>query len=74
MILSGILFCADTPLNEFAKAMWMFIVQRIFLRFGIGFANQVIFSLFDPYIMWHTYVVVHMLHYALFIALTFLQV
>ncbi|KAI6705035.1 hypothetical protein NL676_007997 [Syzygium grande] len=40
MFLSGILFCADTPLNEFAKAMWMFIVRRIFLRFGIGFANQ----------------------------------
>lgn len=41
MFFGGILFCGGALLNGFAQAVWMLIVGRIFLGFGIGFANQV---------------------------------
>ncbi|KAL0407332.1 UNVERIFIED_CONTAM: Sugar carrier protein C [Sesamum latifolium] len=40
MLFGGVLFCAGALINGFAKAVWMLIVGRIFLGFGIGFANQ----------------------------------
>ncbi|KAH6773756.1 sugar transporter 1 [Perilla frutescens var. hirtella] len=42
MLLGGVLFCAGALLNGFAQAVWMLIVGRIFLGFGIGFANQAV--------------------------------
>lgn len=42
MLFGGILFCAGALINGFAQAVWMLIVGRILLGFGIGFANQVI--------------------------------
>lgn len=41
MLLGGVLFCAGALINGFAQAVWMLIVGRILLGFGIGFANQV---------------------------------
>lgn len=40
MFFGGVLFCAGALINGFAKAVWMLIVGRILLGFGIGFANQ----------------------------------
>ncbi|KAJ7946897.1 sugar transporter 1 [Quillaja saponaria] len=40
MLLGGVLFCSGAILNGFAQAVWMLIVGRILLGFGIGFANQ----------------------------------
>ncbi|XP_047967711.1 sugar carrier protein C-like [Salvia hispanica] len=40
MLCGGVLFCVGALINGFAKAVWMLIVGRIFLGFGIGFANQ----------------------------------
>ncbi|CAM9000725.1 unnamed protein product [Rhodiola kirilowii] len=40
MFFGGIFFCAGAILNGFASAVWMLIVGRILLGFGIGFANQ----------------------------------
>ncbi|KAI3498856.1 hypothetical protein L1887_34642 [Cichorium endivia] len=40
MLFGGILFCAGALINGGAKAVWMLIVGRILLGFGIGFANQ----------------------------------
>ncbi|XP_073048139.1 sugar carrier protein C-like [Primulina eburnea] len=40
MLLGGVLFCVGALINGFAQAVWMLIVGRIFLGFGIGFANQ----------------------------------
>ncbi|KAF8029673.1 hypothetical protein BT93_E2180 [Corymbia citriodora subsp. variegata] len=40
MFFGGVLFCAGALLNGFANAVWMLIVGRILLGFGIGFANQ----------------------------------
>ncbi|CAA0826560.1 Sugar transport protein 1 [Striga hermonthica] len=40
MLIGGVLFCAGALLNAFAQAVWMLIVGRILLGFGIGFANQ----------------------------------
>ncbi|GAA0160189.1 secondary carrier transporter [Lithospermum erythrorhizon] len=40
MLFGGVLFCAGALLNGFAQAVWMLIVGRILLGFGIGFANQ----------------------------------
>uniref|UniRef100_A0A7N0RF33 Major facilitator superfamily (MFS) profile domain-containing protein n=1 Tax=Kalanchoe fedtschenkoi TaxID=63787 RepID=A0A7N0RF33_KALFE len=40
MFFGGVLFCAGAILNGFASAVWMLIVGRILLGFGIGFANQ----------------------------------
>ncbi|KAI5656948.1 hypothetical protein M9H77_25741 [Catharanthus roseus] len=40
MLFGGILFLAGALLNGFAKKVWMLIVGRILLGFGIGFANQ----------------------------------
>ena len=42
MLFGGILFFAGALVNGFAKAVWMLIVGRMLLGFGIGFANQVI--------------------------------
>ena len=41
MLFGGLLFCAGAIINGFAKAVWMLILGRILLGFGIGFANQV---------------------------------
>lgn len=41
MLLGGVLFCAGALLNGFAQAVWMLIVGRLLLGFGIGFTNQV---------------------------------
>ncbi|XP_028777984.1 sugar carrier protein C [Neltuma alba] len=40
MLLGGVLFFAGALINGFAKAVWMLILGRILLGFGIGFANQ----------------------------------
>ncbi|ESQ55229.1 hypothetical protein EUTSA_v10024986mg [Eutrema salsugineum] len=40
MLLGGVLFCAGALLNGFATAVWMLIVGRLLLGFGIGFTNQ----------------------------------
>ncbi|KAL6567461.1 Transcription factor stp1 [Orobanche gracilis] len=40
MLVGGVLFCAGALLNAFAQSVWMLIVGRILLGFGIGFANQ----------------------------------
>ncbi|GLT83052.1 hypothetical protein SLE2022_013650 [Rubroshorea leprosula] len=40
MLFGGLLFFAGALINGFAKAVWMLIVGRILLGFGIGFANQ----------------------------------
>lgn len=42
MLLGGVLFCAGALLNGFATAVWMLIVGRLLLGFGIGFTNQVL--------------------------------
>jgi sugar porter (SP) family MFS transporter len=42
MLFGGILFCAGALINGFAKHVWMLIVGRILLGFGIGFANQAV--------------------------------
>lgn len=47
MLFGGVLFLIGALINGFAQHVWMLIVGRILLGFGIGFANQVsIFSLF----------------------------
>ena len=43
MLFGGVLFFVGALLNGFAQAVWMLIVGRILLGFGIGFANQVLF-------------------------------
>lgn len=40
MLFGGVLFFIGAILNGFAQAVWMLIVGRILLGFGIGFANQ----------------------------------
>ncbi|KAK6932478.1 Major facilitator, sugar transporter-like [Dillenia turbinata] len=40
MLIGGILFCIGAIVNGFAEAVWMLIVGRLLLGFGIGFANQ----------------------------------
>ncbi|XP_038883075.1 sugar carrier protein C-like [Benincasa hispida] len=40
MLLGGILFCSGAIINGFAKAVWMLILGRLLLGFGIGFTNQ----------------------------------
>ncbi|XP_048141679.1 sugar carrier protein C [Rhodamnia argentea] len=40
MLFGGILFCAGAIINGAAKAVWMLILGRMLLGFGIGFANQ----------------------------------
>ncbi|KAI3718812.1 hypothetical protein L6452_19696 [Arctium lappa] len=40
MLFGGILFCAGALINGLAHAVWMLIVGRILLGFGVGFANQ----------------------------------
>ncbi|KAH7836827.1 hypothetical protein Vadar_006150 [Vaccinium darrowii] len=40
MLFGGVFFCAGALINGFARAVWMLIVGRILLGFGIGFANQ----------------------------------
>lgn len=40
MLFGGLLFCAGALINGFAKRVWMLILGRILLGFGIGFANQ----------------------------------
>ncbi|KAJ7968456.1 sugar transporter 1 [Quillaja saponaria] len=42
MLFGGVLFCSGAILNGFAQAVWMLIVGRILLGFGIGFANQAV--------------------------------
>ncbi|CAN1149695.1 Sugar carrier protein C [Linum perenne] len=40
MLFGGILFFAGAIINGFAQSVWMLILGRILLGFGIGFANQ----------------------------------
>ncbi|KAL1365037.1 sugar carrier protein C [Arachis hypogaea] len=40
MLFGGLLFLIGALINGFAQAIWMLIVGRILLGFGIGFANQ----------------------------------
>ncbi|KAG8482140.1 hypothetical protein CXB51_026768 [Gossypium anomalum] len=40
MLFGGLLFFAGALINGFAKAVWMLIVGRMLLGFGVGFANQ----------------------------------
>ncbi|XP_027111678.2 sugar carrier protein C-like [Coffea arabica] len=40
MLFGGVLFLAGALVNGFARKVWMLIVGRILLGFGIGFANQ----------------------------------
>jgi sugar porter (SP) family MFS transporter len=40
MLFGGLLFCLGALFNGLAKKVWMLIVGRILLGFGIGFANQ----------------------------------
>ncbi|TYI27478.1 hypothetical protein ES332_A05G180200v1 [Gossypium tomentosum] len=40
MLFGGLLFFAGAIINGFAKAVWMLIVGRMLLGFGVGFANQ----------------------------------
>ncbi|CAN1284472.1 Sugar transport protein 1 [Linum perenne] len=47
MLFGGILFFAGAIINGFAQSVWMLILGRILLGFGIGFANQVILSFSD---------------------------
>ncbi|XP_065879608.1 sugar carrier protein C-like [Euphorbia lathyris] len=42
MLFGGILFFAGALLNGLAQKVWMLIVGRILLGFGIGFANQAV--------------------------------
>ena len=42
MLFGGLLFFTGALINGFAKAVWMLIVGRMLLGFGVGFANQVI--------------------------------
>src|SRR5262249_14980382 len=44
MLFGGLLFLIGALINGFAKAVWMLILGRILLGFGIGFANQVFIS------------------------------
>jgi len=41
MFFGGLLFLIGALVNGFAQHVWMLIVGRILLGFGIGFANQV---------------------------------
>jgi MFS family permease len=41
MLSGGVLFCAGALVNGFAQRVWMLIVGRLLLGFGIGCANQV---------------------------------
>ncbi|KAJ8761503.1 hypothetical protein K2173_001637 [Erythroxylum novogranatense] len=40
MLFGGVLFFSGAIINGLAKAVWMLILGRILLGFGIGFANQ----------------------------------
>ncbi|KAK4264111.1 hypothetical protein QN277_029445 [Acacia crassicarpa] len=40
MLIGGVLFFAGALFNAFAQAIWMLIVGRMLLGFGIGFCNQ----------------------------------
>lgn len=40
MLFGGVLFFAGALINGLAQAVWMLILGRILLGFGIGFANQ----------------------------------
>ncbi|PRQ28897.1 putative major facilitator, sugar transporter, major facilitator superfamily [Rosa chinensis] len=40
MFFGGVLFCSGAIINGAASAVWMLILGRIFLGFGIGFSNQ----------------------------------
>jgi len=51
MLSGGVLFLAGAAMNGFAQEVWMLIVGRMLLGFGIGCANQVTYYilLFDYY-------------------------
>ena len=51
MLFGGVLFFVGALLNGFAQAVWMLIVGRILLGFGIGFANQVLFFGFGSWFL-----------------------
>lgn len=60
MSFGGILFLTGALLNGFAQKVWMLIVGRILLGFGIGFTNQVYINkiLFVHCILLYKYVCV----------------
>lgn len=41
MLWGGVLFCVGALVNGFAQGVWMLILGRLLLGFGIGCANQV---------------------------------
>lgn len=45
MFLGGVLFLIGALLNAGAQYLWMLVVGRILLGFGIGCANQVHYEL-----------------------------
>jgi MFS family permease len=59
MFFGGLLFLIGALVNGFAQYVWMLIVGRILLGFGIGFANQVysrsisLSSIFLASFYWH---------------------
>ncbi|KAL4422990.1 hypothetical protein ABPG77_005470 [Micractinium sp. CCAP 211/92] len=42
MTIGGLWFLAGAGLNAGARHLWMLIIGRLFLGFGVGFANQVV--------------------------------
>jgi len=46
MISGGVLFLAGAALNGFAQEVWMLILGRMLLGFGVGCAIQVINSIY----------------------------
>lgn len=40
MLFGELLFCAGALINAFAKAVWMLILGRMLLGFGIGFCQS----------------------------------
>lgn len=42
MLLGGLFFLAGSAVNGFAQNVVMLILGRLFLGFGVGFANQVL--------------------------------
>ena len=41
LIIGGFIFMIGTALNAFALNIWMLIIGRLLLGFGVGFTNQV---------------------------------
>lgn len=57
MLFGGLLFLVGALINGFAQHVWMLIVGRILLGFGIGFANQVYFII--TFQMWKLLLIIN---------------